>query len=56
MRRLIFALDARQQPICAVGGVGAVVYGVAHWSPAAAWIVFGLVLIAIAIGPVLRRM
>lgn len=36
-------------------GAAAVVYGVAKVSAAAAWIVFGLFCLAIALWPVLRR-
>lgn len=36
-------------------GVAAVVYGVALVSPPAAWVVFGLFCLAIALWPVLRR-
>ena len=52
VRKALAAIDASD--VLALVGVAAVEYGVSAWSGPAAWVVGGLLLIAVAMGPSLR--
>tara|TARA_R110000744_G_scaffold52498_3_gene112500 strand:- start:9002 stop:9166 length:165 start_codon:yes stop_codon:yes gene_type:complete len=53
MRRLLAGVDARD--VFAVVGFAALAYGVFQVSVPAAWIVSGLILLAVAVWPVIKR-
>jgi len=52
MREWLPDIDARD--LCAVIGFGSVVYGLSLISVAAAWIIAGMILMAVAVWPVLK--